>query len=123
MRKTMAVALSVLTTWFLFSPASLVTAIEPSTVEETAIEGIVQTIEGSIDTVDAEKKIVTVRWMVDPVMMHYENVTLKVLPSTALVKNSSPIELRDIESGDHATVRYDPNTAPIARALSIDIEE
>lgn len=123
MHKISVVFLSLLAAYFILSPLSPVGATEPVSFEETSVGGTVETIEGAVDTVNAEKKTVTIRWMDDPVMMRYENVSLEVLPSTVLLKNSSPIELRDIEAGDHATVRYDPYAAPMAKALSIDIEE
>ncbi len=123
MRKIAIVSLSFLAGWSILLAANLARAIEPNASEATSVSGIVETTEGTIDSVDTEKKTVTLRWMNDPVMLRYENIALKVFPSTIIMKNSAPIELDDIESGDHATVRYDPNAIPSARALSIDIEE
>lgn len=84
---------------------------------------ITDSLEGDIIAVNADQKIIEVRWMVDTTLIRYQNITLKVLPSTALIKNARVIEFSDIEVGDHATIRYAPNTAPLAEALSIDIEE
>lgn len=118
-----AVVFSIIASGFILFTADHAGATEPASFEETSVGGIVETIEGSVESVDAEKKTITIRWMSDPVMMHYQNTLLEVLPSTALIKNSEPIKLRDIEAGDHTTVRYDPYAIPVAKALSIDIEE
>lgn len=123
MRKIMSFVLLTLVTGFVLTTAYPANAIMPPSLEETSISGLVETIEGTIDSVNAERMTVTVRWMYDSVMMRYQNVVLKISPSTSLIKNSNPIELRDIESGDHVTARYDPNAVPMAQALSLDIEE
>ncbi|MBU9889071.1 MAG: hypothetical protein KTQ49_04290 [Candidatus Omnitrophica bacterium] len=98
-------------------------ALQPPSYENDSFGDIVETIEGSVNAVSADKKTVTVRWLSDPVMMRYENVTLQVVPTTALIKNASPVKFRDIETGDHVTARYDPYASPLAQALSLDIEE
>lgn len=91
-------------------------------VKPVLAEGPLESVEGDIIAVDSAKNIIEVRWMADTVAMRFENITLQISPSTALVKNAQPIELSDIESGDHATIRYDPNAVPLPQAVSVDIE-
>ncbi|HNX68273.1 MAG TPA: hypothetical protein PLL75_01120 [Candidatus Omnitrophota bacterium] len=102
-----------------FSPAELVLAYEDTTI---VMENL-QTVEGSVTAIDAEKKIITIRWMYDVENFKYEDVTLSVPDGCAVIKNGEPVELDDIENGDHITARYNPNAAPLPLAASLSIEE
>lgn len=91
--------------------------------EDTLTLTGIQTIDGIISGIDSEKEIITVHWMADEVMMKYQDITLKVLPATSITKNAEPLELDDIENGDHVTVRYDPNGVPLPSAASVAVWE
>jgi hypothetical protein len=87
--------------------------------EDTFVMESFQTVEGAVTDVDAEHKRVTVRWMADTVLLKYEDVLLSVPDSAVITKNSEAIGLDDLESGDHVTVRYDANTQPLPKAVSM----
>ncbi|HOW59821.1 MAG TPA: hypothetical protein PLO78_08890 [Candidatus Omnitrophota bacterium] len=82
-----------------------------------------RTVEGSITGISLDQNRVTVRWMMDPINFIYQNVTVDVLPSTIVLKNSEKIEFDDLENGDHVTLKFDPNTVPLPQAISILVVE
>lgn len=91
--------------------------------EDTWVMTRVQTIDGSLVGVNEDNNTIDVRWMADQVMMKYQDVTLHVPSSAAITKNARPIEFRDLEKGDHATVRFHPNTVPQPTVASIAVVE
>ena len=91
--------------------------------DDTLVIESLQTIDGSITGVDEDRKQVDVRWMADNVMMKYQDVTLTVPDSATITKNADPIEFRDLENGDHVTVRFNQNAVPMPQAVSISVVE
>jgi hypothetical protein len=91
--------------------------------EDTLVFESVQTIEGSVQDLDANRNRVTVHWMNDEVLFTYQDVTVNVTDATAILKESETIRLDDLEIGDHVTLRYDANAEPLPRAISIVVAE
>jgi len=90
-----------------------------SAFEDTLVIESLRTIDGAITGIDTDAKRVTVRWMFDPVMIQYQDVTLNVPDTCSITKESETSELMELENGDHVTVRYDQNAEPLPRAISI----
>jgi len=90
-----------------------------SAYEETLVIESLKSVEGAIMEVDEDQKRITVRWMYDPIMIRYQDVTLNVPETCVITKESETSELSELESGDHVSVRYDANAEPLARAISI----
>lgn len=91
--------------------------------EETIYFQSIRSIEGSIQNVDTFHNRITVHWMNDDVMLTYEDVTMDVKDSTAILKEAENIRINDLEVGDHVSVRYDANAEPLPRAISITVAE
>jgi hypothetical protein len=91
--------------------------------EDTLVIESIQTVEGSVQDLDTSSNRVTVHWMNDEVLFTYQDVTLDVTDSTAIIKEGRTIRLDDLETGDHVTLRYDANAEPLPRALSIVVAE
>jgi len=87
--------------------------------EDTLVIESLRSIDGAITGIDTDAKRVTVRWMFDPVLIQYQDVTLHVPDTCSITKESETAELDDLETGDHVSVRYDANAEPLPRAISI----
>lgn len=118
MSKKSAVILSILAISLSFLPLQ-----EAFSREDTLVLESVQTVEGSVQDLDTSHNRVTVHWMNDEVLFTYQDVTLDVTDSTAIIKEGRTIRLDDLETGDHVTLRYDANAEPLPRALSIVVAE
>ncbi len=91
--------------------------------EDTLVIESVQTVEGSVQDLDTSNNRVTVHWMNDEILFTYQDLTLDVTDSTAIIKEGRTIRLDDLEVGDHVTLRYDANAEPLPRAISIVVAE
>ncbi|MEI7752090.1 MAG: hypothetical protein WCJ71_08380 [Candidatus Omnitrophota bacterium] len=118
MRKKIVVILSTLALSLNFVPLQ-----EALSREDTLVIESVQTVEGSVQDLDSGHNRVTVHWMNDEVLFTYQDLTLDVTDSTAILKEGRTIRLDDLETGDHVTLRYDANAEPLPRALSIVVAE
>ena len=118
MLKRIAVILFVLAMSLSFSPLQ-----KAFSEEDTFTVESVQTIQGDVTAVDPEHHTVTIHWMNDEVLFTYQDLNLNVTKSTSITKESEPIRLDDLESGDHVTLRYDANAEPLPRAISIVVAE
>lgn len=122
MKKIIALCSVLLTSLVPLSPAGPDQA-ETVAGNDVLVMESMETLQGSITAVNVAKKTIEVRWESDVINMIFQNITLKITPNTALIKNGETIEMNDIEVGDHATIRYAPNAVPLAQAMSVDIEE
>jgi len=103
---------------FVFAPGLVFSQIALAYEDTLVIESL-RSVEGTITGIDTDTKRVTVRWMYDPIMIRYEDVTLNVPETCVITKESETSELMELEEGDHVSVRYDANAEPLARAISI----
>lgn len=102
-------------------------SLAPMTFADSDLDSFVpisiQSIEGSLSSVDDGDQNITVHWMYDRVMMKYKDMSVEVAENAVIKKNGQKIRLRDLRNGDHATVRINPNTVPLPTAVAIIVEE
>lgn len=118
MKKMSRLTLSILSVFLILSASHPALAYDDTLVIES-----LQTVQGDLTGVDTDNKRVTIRWMADNVLMKYQDLTLSVPDTCVITKNSEARELTDLETGDSATVRFDSNAQPLARAVSITVFE
>ena len=118
MRKKSILVLSILAMILSFSSAKKIFAYEDTLVIES-----MQTLNGNITEIDTDHKRVTARWMVDEILMKYQDIVLDVPDTCVITKNGETITLDDLEPNDPATVRFDSNAQPLPRASSITVTE
>lgn len=82
-----------------------------------------RSVEGAITDINEDRKQVSIRWLSDPVNLIYKDMVVQVPTTATIMKNSQPIEFNDLESGDHATIRYNPDADPLPEAASILVVE
>lgn len=91
--------------------------------EDTLVIASMQTVQGSLTSVDTDKRRVVVRWMADELRFKYQDLLLDVPETAVIVKNGEPVELGDLKSGDPVTVRFDQNAQPAPRAFNLTVTE
>lgn len=102
MRKVLAVLLGVLLATGVMVCPSVFSQGTTGTEEISSME-----LSGEVVSVDIEKSLVVVKYLVDEANQTYEEMTFKVDASIAAIeKGEKTVSLSDLKSADKVTVKY-----------------
>ncbi len=87
--------------------------------EETITMETLESVSGSVMSISANKKNITVRRMYGGDSIRYQDIALAIASNCVITKNSEIVETSDLEIGDHVDIRYNANAEPLATAVSI----